>query len=57
LTDPDDKVISSPPEGEDSQRTVKVARAFLAVPYFTVAPVFPFSMDRISTITAASIPK
>jgi hypothetical protein len=56
FTDPADKVKSSPLDSEDSQSMVKVAQAFLEVPYFTVALVFPFSINHINTKTAASIP-
>jgi hypothetical protein len=57
LTELAKSVRSSPPEGESSHKTVRVARALWAVPYFTVDPVFPFYMERMSTMTAASIPK
>jgi hypothetical protein len=55
--DPEDKTISDPLAGEDSQRTVNVALlAFLAVLYCKLAPFLPFSVDVIKTISAWTIP-
>jgi hypothetical protein len=45
------------PKGEDSQRIVNVAQAFLAIPYLTISPPLPFSIDRIKAMIAASIPR
>ncbi len=57
LTNPAEIVMSFPTSGEDSQKTFNVAQAFLAVPYLTIPPPLPFSIDPIKTMTVASIPR